>query len=59
VEGWCGGRFHKVGDPKMVDGIDRRGRGFYERARLILVCSVTDGYDTNKILNLSTNPYQN
>jgi hypothetical protein len=58
VEGWCGGRF-EVGDPKMVDGIDSRGRRFYGRARLILGCSVTDGHVNNEILNLFTIPYQN
>jgi len=59
VEGWCRGGFDEVGDPKMVDGIDSRGREFYGTARLILGCSVTDGHDTNEILNLSTNPHQN
>jgi hypothetical protein len=59
VEGWCDGRFDEIGDPKMVDGIDRRGRRFYGRARLILGCSVTDDHDTNEILNISTNPHQN
>jgi len=47
VEGWCGGRFDEVGDPKMVDGIDSRGREFYGRARHILGFRVTDGQDTN------------
>jgi len=41
----------------MVDGIDRRGRRFYGRARLIMGCSVTDDHDTNEILNISTNPH--
>jgi hypothetical protein len=40
VEGWCGGRFYEVGDTKMMDGIDSRSRGFYGRARLILLLMV-------------------
>lgn len=55
MEGWCGGRFDEVGNPKMMDGIDSRGKEFYGRARLILGCRVADGHDTNEILNLSTN----
>jgi len=49
MEGWCGESFDEVGDPKTVDGIDSRGRGFYGRARLKLGCSVTDGHDDNEI----------
>lgn len=33
--------------------------GVLRTARFILGCSVTDGHDTNEILNLSTNPHQN
>ena len=53
VDAWCGERLEKAGDPMVVDGhqgngggwspgTDSCGKGFYNKPRLVVVCSATD-----------------